>query len=588
MTITEVQNTLRRWSATRETPGANVTGRWDIAFVAGAVIVSFVLYLWGLGFYSDDWAFLGSLHIFGDHSMVGRSELIDWAMYFRQRPVQIPFQQLLFWAFGLNPLGYHLTNSLLLTAMAVMMHLVLRQLAIWRPLALALPVIFALLPHYSTDRYWFAAFGYVLSMALFFLSVYADLRGARSVSNPLKWKLLALIALLASALNYEVAIPLFLLSTPLIALRYRTLPDGPGRAGWAWRNRSWLIVGNVVAIAGVVIFKAIVTAGAPETPDDLLLHVARLGIGSIAINFGSLGIGLPQAVLWAAREASPTILIVGALLAVTVALYMWMVIMRTPEPFPTSAFWGSIILAGFVVFVASYAIFIPTERILFTSTGIANRVGIAGAVGVAFVFVGVLGWLCRVVLPPGGWRASGFAAGVSGLALAGFLLVNVQGAQWGQAWSEQRAVLGEVREDLQAPEPETVVIIDGVCPYVGGAIVFESNWDVTGALQVTFGDPTLMGDVASANLTIGEDGLSTVLYGSLEAHYRFGPHLFLLDSRSAALAPIPDEDVARRVLNVDASKESACTRGAAGYGTTILPLDQRYRRLEDRFLWSGG
>ena len=118
--------------------------------------------------------------------------------------------------------------------MAVMMHLVLRQLAIWRPLALALPIVFALLPHYSADRYWFAAFGYVLSMALFFLSLYADLRGADSVSNTLKWKLLALTALMASALNYEVAIPLFLLSTPLIALRYRALPPGSrGRVGVA-------------------------------------------------------------------------------------------------------------------------------------------------------------------------------------------------------------------------------------------------------------------------------------------------------------------------------------------------------------------
>ena len=195
-----------------------------------------------------------------------------------------------------------------------------------------------------------------------------------------------------------------------------------------------------------------------------------------------------------------------------VAVYLWRAVRRSSEPFPSGAFWGSIILAGFVVFIASYAIFIPTERILFTSTGIANRVGIAGGVGVAFVFVGVLGWLCRVALPPNGWRASGFAAGVSGLALAGFLLVNVQGVQWGQAWSQQEAVLDEVRDHLAHPQPGTVVIIDGVCPYIGGAIVFESNWDVTGALHVTYGDPTLVGDVTSANLAIGDDGLSTAVW----------------------------------------------------------------------------
>jgi hypothetical protein len=564
----------------------DLRGWWDVAFVGGVVVLSFVLYVGRLGFYSDDWAFLGSLSIYGDHSMVGRPELIDWAQYFRQRPVQVAYQQVLFNVFGLEPFGYHLVNSLLLASMAVFLHLVLRELGVWRPMTVALPIVYALLPHYSTDRFWFAAFGYVLSMALYFLSLYADLRAVQGTRAGLwGWKPLALAALLVSALNYEVAIPLFLLSVVLLHRRYRAgFTDSP-ESGWLRWRWMWLVATNIVVLAGVVVFKLVTTAGAPETPADPLLHAARVAIGSVAINFGSLGLGLPRVVQWSVHAATPSVIALGGLLGIAVTAYVWVTTARSPEPFPRGATWGRIVAAGVVVFASSYAIFLRTDRILFTSTGINNRVGIAGALGVAMVFIGALGWACHALVRRSRWRGPAFAVGVSALSLVGFLMVNTLGAQWGSAWRDQRTVLMRLREALPSPRPNTAVIVDGICPYVGGATVFESNWDVTGALQVMYGDPTLMGDVASANLTIGQEGLSTVLYGSLEAHYAFGRGLLLFDADRGLVVPLSDAQAAHKLVSATGPSGVKCPPGAAGYGTTILPLDRWYRRLENRYLW---
>jgi hypothetical protein len=66
---------------------------------------------------------------------------------------------------------------------------------------------------------------------------------------------------------------------------------------------------------------------------------------------------------------------------------------------------------GLAIFGVSYALFIPTGRILFTSTGINNRVGTAAAVGVALIFVSLLGQLCAA-LRRLSWRLPVFSAGI--------------------------------------------------------------------------------------------------------------------------------------------------------------------------------
>ena len=148
--------------------------------MAVIIAASTVQYVARLGFASDDWAFLGSLTTHGDLSAPGRSVEHDFAIYLSARPVQVAYQTLLYDAFGPNLLGYHLVNAVVLAVMGALGYLVLRELAMPRLPAVAVAVTYGLLPHYSTDRFWWAAFGYSAAMMLALASMYADLRAVRS------------------------------------------------------------------------------------------------------------------------------------------------------------------------------------------------------------------------------------------------------------------------------------------------------------------------------------------------------------------------------------------------------------------------
>src|SRR5438552_4082201 len=134
-------------------------GLRDSLFLSVILGLSVVLYAGRLGFYADDWKFLETLTFSTDQSLPGlfrtfytESETV-W-----MRPVQAIEQAILYWFFGLRPLGYHLVNSTVLLSGVLLFYWVLRELNCERWLALSLPAVYGLLPHYSTDRVWMATF----------------------------------------------------------------------------------------------------------------------------------------------------------------------------------------------------------------------------------------------------------------------------------------------------------------------------------------------------------------------------------------------------------------------------------------------
>ena len=358
------------------------------------MMLSSALYVPRLGFTSDDWAFLGSLTTQGDLSAPGRSTQFDFADYLRPRPVQAAYQTLLYDVFGVNPLGYHVVNAFVLAAMGALCYLLLRELGLPRLPALAVAVTFGLLPHYSTDRFWWAAFGYAAAMALAFVSIWADLVALRS-RGVRRWvlKVTALVALALCGLGIEIALPLLVLAVPLLWYRARRLPT-PDRLG---RRGTALFLGsNVLVIAGIVAIKLAFPVGV-GVGNSYPLHLARLALGSAATNFGSYGLGLPEAARWAVATVDAATLAVGVLLAVAVCAYLGMVGRRDPSSTWSVRRWLLLVVAGLVVYAASYGLFLTNGRILFTSTGINNRVAIAAAVGVALIWVGVAGAVSAAV-----------------------------------------------------------------------------------------------------------------------------------------------------------------------------------------------
>jgi hypothetical protein len=200
----------------------------DGLFLTLVVLLSCSLYTSRLGFYSDDWVFLSLLKGTVHHSPAGWYQaLYAGDVVIRQRPAQIVYLAMLYGFFGLQPFGYHLANALMLVAGSLFFYLSLRVLQLSRLLALALPLIYILLPNYSTDRFWIAAHQATLSIVFYFISLYADLKAVQDYPLHLRrWKSISILSLVISGLAYEVTLPLFLMN-PLLAWylarqKYRT------------------------------------------------------------------------------------------------------------------------------------------------------------------------------------------------------------------------------------------------------------------------------------------------------------------------------------------------------------------------------
>jgi hypothetical protein len=231
-----------------------------------------------------------------------------------------------------------------------------------------------------------------------------------------------------------------------------------------------------------------------------------------------------------------------------------------------------LVVAGFVVFGLGAAIFLTTGRVLFWSGGIANRVWIAAALGVALVAVGGAGWATSRL--SNGWRRWAFSTSIAALCTAGFLINTALATYWIDAWPRQVQVIERIRRVLPQPQPGVTLILHGVCPYVGPAIVFESSWDLAGALRVVYRDPTLRADVTTGRFSVGDDGLETRIYTDAQ-FYPYDDDLLLYNDRTGTVVHVTDGNIARAHL----TEHTVCAEGRPGRGTLVLPLDEWYEHL---------
>lgn len=542
----------------------------DCLFLGFVVVLSLSLYIQDLGFYSDDWSFLGPLSMSKDQSIPGlfRSIYDPWV---RMRPVQILYLAGLYWLFGPHPFGYHMANAAVFASGVVFFYLVLREKGEQRVLALVVPMVYALLPHYCTDRFWVAAFQINLSMALYFLSLYSDLRSLQARQARLwGWKLLGILGLLGSTLAYEVFLPLFFLNPLLAWYRSRQLHGSDqGRRVSRWKS-AVLLGSNFPILMAVIVFKAWTTVRL-EYQSGLKEHAVWFLKQAIAVNYGDYGLGLPR-VVWRILRDYPdwAVFAVGGVLGLIIFGYLCRVASESKAELPGRTGMLGFIVGGFVVFGLGYAIFLITRNAQNSPTGISNRVAIAAAVGVAFSLVGGLGWV-SMLLPSGSLRRRFFCMLVALLCTSGFLINNTVAVFWIDAYRQEKEILADIRQRFPTLPHESTLILDGICPYVGPAIVFESNWDLAGALMMIYRDYTLRADVVTPNLEIKEDGLSTLLYGSIESHYPYGEKLFVYHFGRKMTYQLPDAQAARLYFQTyNPDHGSDCPQGKEGHGVPVF------------------
>lgn len=511
----------------------------DAAFIGLIVVLSSALYAGSLGFHADDWALLGFLAFPPDPNLrVMLGHALDDVS--GTRPVAWLYILLRHALFGTEPLGYHLLNSGLMAAAAMLYYVALRGLGQARALALAIVLVYALLPHYSTNRFWPASGQATLSAAAFFLCLWAQTHAVGS--RAMAWRALALCGLIISALSYELFLPL-LIAVPAVAWWFRRDPEG-GLQG---------VRGALVACGfnlAIIVLLALGKASASDRVVEATLadHVAWfvrfLGGVTLTTVAGEFGLSLPGTLAMLLREQPrPEILVVGLLTGILV--YAWLqraASAAAVAPVPRAAVAGSLIVAGTLAFVAGYAVFLASmnaEPPL--GIGFGNRVTMAAAAGVALGVTGVFGLLTMYL--PSAWRTRAFCALVAATCAGNVVAINALARYWIEAADRQSEVIRQMRADVPSLPPGSILLLDGVCPYLGPTAVFESYWDMSGMLRVTYGDPTLSGDVVTRKMRVADDGMYTEFYVPV------GPHpyaqLRIYDVSTRQLVPITGPDAAR-------------------------------------------
>lgn len=539
-------------------------------------VFSTLSYLFRLGFYSDDWAYQGVLahsSARGIGAMLKELLKVDQGLLIR--PVQIAYLVLGFKAFGRHATPYHLVNSVVLGLVTVFLYLVLTELRTGRWLAFVVAVVFGLLPHYSTDRFWIASQQATLSMAFAFLGIYALLRSVRpKEESSRKWAVLAVLALALSILSYEVALGLIVVTLGMIGLVRYIGTHAPSRS--AFRSLGGVIGASVVLLL-IGIIKIRMQERITFNSHHFLAFLPRLGglvwhaaVQAVEFNLWTYGVRMPAVLISLYRHSALSLAAVcsASIIALLVAVYLWRCMGRFTIPDRRACL--RLVAIGFLLFALGYGLFFPYADTDFSSTGVDNRVAIASALGVPCVLAGILG-LAFSILKSQVARSRACAVAIGLICGANCLVVNGLSFFWVEAGSQQSAILRTIASSVRSLPSGSVLLLDGFCRYIGPGIVFETDWDSTGAIRLLLGDNSLTGDVVSPNLRLRDATVQTTIYGGEEGNYPYGNHLFVFNMQRKTLTSWPSKEVA--IANLGAtnpSQDSGCPAGKEGIGTKVF------------------
>jgi hypothetical protein len=536
----------------------------DCGFLVVLTAISLLPYIHGLGFYYDDYSVLERLNAASDQSLAGLYDAVRPAT--GQRPLQALTFATLYRLFGLHPLGYHVVNACLLAGVAIVFYLVLRELRLPRVLCVTVPLVYSMLPHYATNRFWLDAFQINLSSLFYFSSLYASLRALRARTPALAaWLLLAVACVAASLFAYEVVFPLFAIN---VALLWWAGPAAYDNSRIARRITIGAVVGAVL-VAGVA--KATLVAEHGQNAyrigvhDGLAHHLAYLVSGSIKVNVGTYFLAVPYVLWWIVRHrfsgGDAAAAVAAGLLA---AVYVHRLFRSDRAALAETRHWRNVWRVGLVAFVLGYAVFLTNQRVLFRSAGIDNRVNAAAALGVAAVLAGGVGWIASLL--PNRRRIAFFSASIGCVVAMGVLTIDCLGGFWAEAARDQHAILDALRETRPVLPETSTVVLDQVCPEAGPAVVFGDMWDFRNALRLAYQDPSLTADTANDTLVAGPRGLTlatTFLGGRSTNTYAYGRHLFVYDFPHRVLRRIRDRTDAIRYVSTRPAPDCPAQRGFA-------------------------
>ncbi|HUP03417.1 MAG TPA: hypothetical protein VMU19_05480, partial [Bryobacteraceae bacterium] len=420
------------------------------------------------------------------------------------------------------------------------------------------------LPHYSACKFWIAAGMACICMALCFFAFAAAGRASRAIA-PRRWWWLAVSAgaMAASAMAYEVGIPILIGVPVILYLRTSSAASRAGSAGW-FRSRSLAPALALAAVwFAVVVFKAATQSSfsIPAESASLAPLLRRSFHDPLFFNLGSAALGLPWlAFRLLARTRNLAVLVSSAALAGVVALHVFAITRGGEAPLCSKRRSLGLIALGAGVFAVGYSLFDLWGFDFTDFAGIDSRFTVGSAVGTAILMAG-----CFMLV------SASISARARSLALAllvglycgsGLVATSAIAGAWKDAAVRQRAVLGALQAGLPHPAPGTTILLDGVCTAAGPVPFLHGGTDVTGALRVLYRDPTLSGNLITPDYSLSATSLRA-LQGDYEV-YPLGPKLVLYNFARREIRLMADWKTSGQALSLGNFANPACPPVTAG------------------------
>jgi hypothetical protein len=536
-------------------------------------LTAVVLHVEQLGFYSDDWTIPGGGSISEDQSLLGIMRATgtpDTPM----RPVALFVLAFVYRVFGANPTAFHVVNTAYLSAMGVCFYLVLRELRLLRVLSFSISTLFVVMPHYSATRFWVVAHPINLSMALYFLSVFAELKAIeeRDPARIASWVVFWVAALTSGLLAYEQLLPLAV-ATPLLTWWHgRHLADGVGFRP-IHRRFPVILAATVVALVPVIAFKMSHTSRlSPLPPYDQIRWTVWYFSGALRDAYVEFGVKLPLVVWRSLRDHwDPAAVLFAGIAGVLAYFQIRRTTDHSSEELGSTRLAAALILVGGAVFVAGFGLVMITTMPVTSATGINNRLAIVATTGVASSFVAVVAWICGRLSHD--MRVRAFSGAMALLIGANVLVVSTLGSFWAEAAREQYRLLDNIRTRFPDGPPGRVFLLDGTCPYIGPGIVFNSSWDLRLALTWIYRREGGDVDVVTADTNVEGNGVRTSMFrGFIQHVYPYGD-LYVYRPQQRVLSRLSDYEAARQYFSGPGRDyEERCPPGQAGHGAGVLGI----------------
>lgn len=296
----------------------------------------------------------------------------------------------------------------------------------------------------------------------------------------------------------------------------------------------------------VALFKTLTTTRLGSVGIGQLIWFAKLISKAFFVSYGTFGLGLPITLTKLARTYFDwKILAVALVLSFLIYLYLFTTIpaSRRSDYSLTETAW--IVLVGILLFILGYSIFLTNRAAQISATGGHNRIAYASAIGVAITQVGFLLYLSSY-LSANRARRIFICLMIALLCTSSFVITNIVSQSWISAFYKQEEILLNIQEEFPDLPSHSIFVLDGVCPYLGDSIVFDSTWDLAGALKIIYSNSTLKADVMRTDFTAESDGVATNLWG--EKHFYSYQNLIIYNHKTHKKFYPKDQKEAKQYL----------------------------------------